>query len=60
MRGGRKLKPINGNSVAYLAYKYTLLTTFLPLGKKVVFTSADKQTTIKRVSNLTSVINRCP
>ncbi len=36
MRGGRKLKPINGNSVVYLIYTYILLTTFLPIGKKVV------------------------
>jgi hypothetical protein len=37
MKGGRKLKAISGNSVVYLIYKYILLTTFLPLGKKVVF-----------------------
>lgn len=41
MRGGRKLKPTNSNSVAYLVYKYTLLTTFLPSGKKIAFTSAN-------------------
>lgn len=37
MKGGRKFKPTNSNSVAYLAYKYTLLTSFLPVGKKIVF-----------------------
>ena len=57
MKGGRKLKAINGNSVAYLIYEY--LIGYLPAYKqKGSFLHLIFQITIKRLSNPAPIINR--
>jgi hypothetical protein len=55
MKGGRKLKPILQNSVAYLAY-YSLIN-YLPAVKQKGSFTPIKATASERVSNLTLVIN---
>ncbi len=51
------MKAINGNSVAYLIYKY--LIGYLPANKqKGSFLHLVFQITIKRLSNLIPIINR--
>lgn len=59
MRGDWKLKAIYENSVVYLVYAYTLLTTFQSQRPKGSFLHPLNGQLITRLSNLTSVISRC-